>query len=284
MIGYKLCVLGGVPWRRVHGALIPHLPPHLQPPMDRARAGEMLRRTRSLLVRWERDFDCGRPTEWWHLIKDSDPGMDALAKKVRYLVRQGGRRFSVGPCDSSVILAEGHEVYRRAYERYETFEKRLEEPEFKAAVASMPAGTEFWCARARADGRMVAFAENVVRDDACFYSTMWFSPDALSESVGYVLIQAMNEHYLGERRFRYVSDGARNLSHQTGIHDFLQSKFGFRRAYSKLEVVYWKPLALAVGMAYPFRLILGKAPGLRRLKVLLEQERIRQACRDNVRA
>ncbi|MDG6348298.1 GNAT family N-acetyltransferase [Luteimonas sp. 8-5] len=276
MIGYEQIQFAGVPWRKLHGAIVPLLPPHLNPLLTDDAAREFLEDTKAHLIRWEDGFESAEPTEWWHLVKDGDASIEGLPKKVRYLVRQGRERFRVARCKRSDILERGYDVYLRAYERYETFERRFTLPEFRRAVESMPEYIEFWLAETPGDGRMVAFAENVVAGDACFYSSMWFCPDALKGSLSYALIQAMNEHYLGARGFRYVSDGARNLSHRTNIHQFLQTKFGFRRAYCRLNVVYSRPVGALVALAYPFGSVLKHVPGAAKLRALLEQERIRR--------
>jgi len=127
---------------------------------------------------------------------------------------------------------------------------------------------------------MAAFSENLVRDGACFYDTIWFEPESLKRYAGYALFYEMNKHYLNERDLRYVSDGARNISHQTNIHDFLEKKFGFRRAYARLRVVYFPGVGIAVRALYPFRRWFSRRSGglLQKISVLLEQERIRRSC------
>jgi hypothetical protein len=90
----------------------------------------------------------------------------------------------------------------------------------------------------------------------------------------------MNRHYLEERKFRYVSDGARSLSHDTQIHDFLESKFGFRKAYARLHVVYAPWLDASVAAAFPFRNLIKKMPfsPFKKASILLKQEEIRREC------
>ena len=177
MIGYELTQFAGVPWRKLHGALVPFLPPHLNPPLSDITARELLAAADAHLVRWEDGFEASEPTEWWHLVKDGSSSIDGLPKKVRYLVRQGRGNFYIKRCTRADIVARGYDVYLRAYERYETFERRFTIAEFRRAVEAMPECIEFWLAESRDDGRMVAFAENVVTGDACFYSSMWFCPE-----------------------------------------------------------------------------------------------------------
>jgi hypothetical protein len=278
VIGYEAFEAGGLAWRMLHGAIVPLTPPHRLDGVEAAAMRRMVHVRGAFLARWESGFDSQRATEWWHVVKDGDPGLSLLSKKTRYLVRQGIANFDARPCTRADIAGSGYSTYHAAFERYHTFERRFGEPEFRAAVEAMPDCVEFWGVFDRVSGGMAAFAENVVDADSCFYSTMWFVPEALKRSASYALVQAMNEHYLGERRLRYVSDGARSISHETNVHAFLQDKFGFRRAYCTLHVAYSRKVGLAVALAYPFRRLLKAMRISSRLDVLLEQERIRRAC------
>lgn len=280
MIGYRVVECGDRPWRYHHGALVPLFLPHVEPRLDSRQLRKEAVKARSLFVRWEEGFDRLPSGEWWHIVKDVEEDLSSLSKKSRWQVRQGSKFFQAMKVDRDVILSEGYAVYRRAFDRYSTFEACFPEKRFKQAIATLPPETEFWAVRDRADERMVAFSENLVRDNACFYSTMWFDPEALKRYVGYLLVHEMNKHYLNERRLKYVSDGARSISHQTNVHEFLQQKFGFRRAYARLRIVYAPGVGAAVKLLYPFRrLVAGRsATVLQKLAVLLEQERIRRAC------
>lgn len=279
MIGGEIVEGCGVKWRRLHGALVPYSFPHALGHVPPCGARKLLRRQRARLIRWETSFDVVDPTEWWHVIKDSPQGMADLKPKVRYAVRQGLNSFSIARCPRSRISADGHAVYLAAFERYRTFEARFTAEQFAEAVCAMPGETEFWAVEDKATGELRAFAENVVLDGACFYSSMWFTESSLKQGGSYALIHAMNEHYLVERGLRYVSDGARSISHQTNIHEFLQSKFGFRKAYCTLAVEYAAWVALAVNCLYPVRGLLRRWKISRRLDVLLEQEHLHRACR-----
>lgn len=279
MIGYDVFTANGSQWRRLHGAIIPWRLPHVPVLLDQVDAKKLLRQESAYLIRWENLFDLPAQTEWWHIIKDRDPELSKLAKKTRYQVRQGQKNFDVRPCDRELIVELGHEVYVSAFDRYETFEECFDEAGFRAAIRNMPPNIEFWGVFDAEDGRLHAFAENLIDENACFYSTMWFSPASLKRYAAYALVQAMNEYYLDERGFSYVSDGARNLSHATNVHQFLQDKFGFRKAYARLDVVYSPLVGLLVCCLYPFRPLLRRISFLSRLSVLLEQERVRRACK-----
>ena len=280
MIGYKYFRYNGIDWRRHHGALVSLGMPHVDKPLQVADARRLLVKHRALFIRWEDQFDQLSTGEWWHVIKDELEDFDALSRNTRSKLRRGAKRFEAGTAKRKSILAEGYEVYKSAFDRYQTFEEMHSEKAFQQAIAKLPENTEFWAVREQESGQMVAFSENLVQDGACFYDTMWFQPDALRAYAGYLLIHAMNKHYLNERGLLYVSDGARSISHQTNVHEFLEQKFTFRRAYARLRVVYFPGLSILVKLLYPFRTLFNNrsASLLQKIAVVLEQERIRRAC------
>ena len=89
----------------------------------------------------------------------------------------------------------------------------------------------------------------------------------------------MNEHYLLERKLKYVNDGARNISHQTNIQDFLEQKFKFRKAYCKLHVEYVFALKIILFFLTFTRPILNFLPAKYSaiINTLLVQEEIRSS-------
>lgn len=89
----------------------------------------------------------------------------------------------------------------------------------------------------------------------------------------------MNEYYLKEKSFKYVHDGSRSLSHYTDIHEFLEKKFNFRKAFAKMEIVYRKDIKVLVKILYPFKNIIKKINLniFRKVSVLLKHEEIRRS-------
>ena len=241
--------------------------------------GDLMRRESACFIRWESDFDRVGSSSWWHVVKDNGIALEDLSASTRSKVRRGMKNFSCKPVSAATVADEGYSVYEDAYSRYETYEPLFSKEKFRDAIAAMPLNTEFWVAEDH-KGAMMAFSENFIDGDSCFFNTIWFRPSALQKYVSYALFFEMHRHYLGERGFRYVSDGARSISHDTQIHDFLISKFGYRRAYARLHVLYAPWLAMAVKVAFPFRRLIGVIPiGMfRKASILLEQEAIRRKC------
>ncbi|MFV1467702.1 hypothetical protein VBY75_08480 [Idiomarina sp. HB] len=281
MIGYKSFNFNGLKWRFNQGAIVPLSMPHSLEGFSETEAKKLLRRKNSLLVRWESAFDCESGKEWWHIIKDVPEDLSKLPKKTRYNIRKAEKSFECKRVSLTQVLEHGYSTYLNASSRYETHEKTISQKNFQHAINTLPSETEFWAAYSKESGRMAAFAENYVSEDACFYLSLWIEPKALKELVGYMLFHEMNKHYLNDRGMSYVSDGARSISHDTNIHDFLISKFKFRKAYANLNVVYSPLVKIVTSSLYPFKRLIKKMPlnFAKKLHVLLEQERIRRACK-----
>ena len=141
---------------------------------------------------------------------------------------------------------------------------------------------KFWVAIDSKMGVPVGFCENYIESSTCFYNSAWFLPSALKNYVSYALFYDMNKHYLGDRGFRYVSDGARCLSHSTNIHNFLLTKFRFRKAYASLNVSYVLWLHILIFLLFPFRGILSyfSFSFTNKLSILLSMEAIRRSCKN----
>lgn len=280
MIGYRHDVCLGVLWRENQRGLFPLSPPHLLTAVSEKDARGLLSNENELFARWESHFDLSDGMSWWHIIKDGSVELSNLSSNTRSKVRRGLKSFDCEPISKETVLDEGYEVYGSAYSRYETHEKKFSREEFAQAVHSLPEQTEFWGVRDKSTKALVAFSENYVEAEVSFYNTIWFEPSALRRYSSYVLFYEMNRHYIEERKFRYVSDGARSLSHETQIHDFLESKFGFRKAYARLHVVYTPWLSAAIAVAFPLRKLINKVSlgPFKKASIILKQEKIRREC------
>ena len=190
------------------------------------------------------------------------------------MIKKAAKTYHAKPISRHDVIELGYDVYKKAYERYETYEPMFGEEEFKDAIICLPEATEFWGVYDNLTKEMVAFSENYVESGVCFYVSMWLDPVSMSKFSGYLLFYEMENHYLVDRSFRYISDGARSLSHDTEIHDFLIRKFKFRKAYASLNVAYVPWLRWLVGGFYPLRALIGEVPlnVCKKASVLLKQE------------
>jgi len=69
----------------------------------------------------------------------------------------------------------------------------------------------------------------------------------------YALFHMLDEYYLKEQVFKYISDGYRTLLHDSGIQVFLIKNFGFKKAGLHLEIALRFPWNVVINCLYPFR-------------------------------
>ena len=245
--------------------------------IDYGKAKKLIKDNSFLLIRWESKFDSPKKTKWWHIIKDSQVDFGSYSRNTRSKVRRGEKKYEIFIVNKSIIIDFAYPIYRDTFNSYSTFEPLLSESEFKKELIDFPSFSEFWIIKHRDTDKYVGFSENIILDNTCFYNTIWVTPDAKKKYASYFLFHEMNKYYLNDKGFKFVSDGARSVSHQTNIHDFLQSKFGFRRAYCKLNVVYRWDVGLLIHLLFPFKNLIKKVSYFNKITVLLKQESIRRS-------
>lgn len=280
LIGYKFFYKNNVTWRDNQGGVFLLSSPLLLTAFSARDAVEILNEFSGFFLRWESEFDSTQKSEWWHVIKDDNPAIESLSSSTRSKIRRGLKKYECSVVSREYILKEGYEVYKNAFSRYSTHEKLFDMRRFKNAIINLPEKTEFWGVMDKKDGALVAYSENYVDEKCCFYNTIWFAPSSLKKYSSYAVFYKMNKYYLEEVGLDYISDGARSLSHSTNIHDYLISKFGFRKAYSKLNVCYRPWLKVIVSLCYPFRSLISAVPVsvFRKVSIILKQEEIRRNC------
>ena len=119
---------------------------------------------------------------------------------------------------------------------------------------------------------MVAYSINIIEGEVVSYSSVKFDPCYVREYSGYALFYKMSDYYLADKKFTYINDGARCISHDTNIQEHLIKKHGFRKAYCHLHVLYHPIVILGVLILFPFRSLFGGG----KVKSVLIQEGIRR--------
>lgn len=268
-----------IKWKNYQGALIPNTPPHHNINLSFQEQKHLIKKSGAYFLRWTNDFDSPKKTSFWYIIKDSTSSLEELSANTRSKIRRGLKNCSVILIDKEIISKEGYEVYKKAFERYKTFQKPLTQNEFQLNLLSLDNAWEFWGVRNQ-KGVLIAYSQNYVQNNTCNYSIIKFDPDFLFMYPAYALFFTMNNFYLNTKQMEYVHDGARSIAHKSNIHDFLCNTFHFRKAYCKLYIFYRSDIAFLVTLLYPFRTFIDYFDHsfLRKLSVLLHQECIRRKC------
>jgi len=271
MIKYK-----NINWKLYQKVLIPDVSPHIEVVLTEQEANELLEKTDAYFIRWTNEWD-RKDGKFWYVIKDEKEDINNYRSKIRNQIKKGLKNCKVEKVTKEYIAKYGYEVYKKAFKRYNTFLQPVSEENFSKGIFKSLDNIDFF--GVFIGNKLVAYSQNKIRNNICEYNTTKFDPDFLKYRLSEALFFEMNKYYLNEKKFLYVSDGARSLSHETNIQKFLISKFKFRKAYCKLNVVYRKDIEILVNVLYPFRNFIYKSNNkiLQKIGVVLRHEEIRRS-------
>lgn len=226
--------------------------PHEEPKLKKEEQKALLKQG-GLLVRNTYDFDCQEETNFWFIIKDQFGDMEELSPRVRNKIRHAQGNFNYQLIEQSLLKENGYSIIAETYADYGVTDRTMNETVFKDYLDRYD--FDYWGVFEKESGDLVGFSCVRRWDDSCEYDLSGLLPRfKYNGSYPYYgLYHTMNQYYLQERGFRYVSDGSRSITEHSHIHGFLMQNFGFRKAYCRLVVSYQWWMKVAVKVLYPFR-------------------------------
>lgn len=245
-------------------------PPHEEQKLDK-EAYDNLLRMGGLLVRNTYDFDCQEETCFWHVIKDQFEGMEELTSKTRNRINKAFDHLEFKLIDISIVKEFGYPILKATYEDYAVSDREMNKEIFDSYLQVYNYKKhECWGIFDKADGKMIGFQINWLWDNACQYDLIGVLPQyKRNQSFPYYgLFHTMNQYYLKEKGYMYVTDGTRSISEHSNIQPFMIEKFNFRKAYCQLAIHYRWWMKIAVNLLYPFR----KTITLPRIRAILNME------------
>jgi hypothetical protein len=262
-------------WRKYNGALIPLTPPHIEVNTDGIE--EKIKRNNAFFARWTSNFDQKDMSEFWHVICDKPMDLQDYSRNTRSKIRRGLKQCEMKKVEKKEVINKGFDSYVSAFKKYNSHLSPKSESEFKSEIENLVGNWDFWAIYK--DSQMIGYSQNKIIDAYCDYSTIKFHPEYLKFYPSYALFFTMNQYYLNEKEFKYVNDGARSISHETNIQEFLIEKFRFRKAYCKLNIIYSLKVKLLLSLFYPCRHIIKllKFGPFLKLNIFLYQEKIRRS-------
>lgn len=227
-------------------------PPHKETLLGEDEQKALLKKG-GILVRNTYDFDCKRETSFWYVMKDRFEGFEELKNRVRNKIRHAGHAYEYRIVEPSLLLEKGYPIVEETFADYAIKDRTMNETFFKNYLSER--SFECWGVFEKTGSEMVGFSCVRRWDDCCEYDMSGMKTRCKHNATYpyYGLFYAMNQYYLQDLRFRYVSDGSRSITEHSNIHDFLIQNFNFRRAYCHLQVHYNWWMRLAVRILYPFR-------------------------------
>ena len=269
----------GIYWQVCRGGLIPALPLPTFVDMDLETGRQLLAKSGAYFARWSSEPSI-QQTSWWWIVCDSY-NLAQLSSKMRNQIKRGYKECIVRRVSASWLADFGYECYKSAFHRY-NYATYASETDFRSRTlsrAEYETVFEYW--GVFIEDQLVGYAECTVEgEDGVATTVIKYNPDFLRKYTSYAMMDTLLKYYVAERGLP-MSNGARSVSHDTNVQDFLL-KFAFRRQYCRLNVQYRRSIGLAVSLLYPFRKFLPGWGGMHNVKALLFQEELKRACQGSM--
>ena len=233
----------GILWRIYNRMAVPIGPAKLDYTIPKADTNFILRELPAAsLVRFTDGLMSKKENNSWYVvICDKFIDLGQLNAKNRSEINRGLRNCKVEKVAADIIANQGYDVFISAFERYKGIKKpRIKRAEFKEKILLTKEFTDiidYW--GTFHNNKLIGYCVNYLYDNIeVNYSTVKFNPEFLRLYPSYALFYEMNKYYLKDNFFEYANDGFRSIMHQSNIQQFLIDKFGFKKAYTNLFVIY----------------------------------------------
>jgi serine/threonine protein kinase len=201
-------------------------------------------------------YKSDKPSEWYGVIKRNHYEIQQYkSSNIRNQIRKGLKNFEIRRVSVAEVIKLGYSCFFNSQKRFQKECNILEHLQWENQIASYVGFEDivhFWG----------VFQNDVLKGYAIVYSygtveanisEIRMMPEANKQYASYALFHLLGEVYLHELNFNYISDGYRNLVHETSIQKLLIQKFGFEKVYLQLKVVIGFPYNIIFFFLYPFR-------------------------------
>ena len=229
--------------------------PDKEPQLSDSQCKKLLRKG-GLFVRNTFDFDCKEETNFWYVIKDSFGGMEEQSQNERKKLRHALRSFDFKLVDIELIRKMAYPIIKATYVDYDVEDREMNEAVFNEYLDNCSKEKfDFWGAFDIETQDLVGFCTVRIFDGSCEYGLIGFNPKYKHNATYpyYGFFYKMNEYYLDNLKFKYVTDGSRSITEHSNIQPFLEQNFKFRKAYCKLKISYKWWFGIIVRVLLPFR-------------------------------
>ena len=244
--------------------------PHEEPKLQE-REWKTLLKQGGLMVRNTYDFDCQEETCFWNLIKDHFGGLDELSSNTRSRVKKSLENLDFRLIDFSLLRDSGYPILKATFDDYSTVDRPMNQQVFEEYLQHCQSKDyEYWGVFDRNTKQFIGFCANRLWKDAAEYGIIGITPKYKHNGTFpyYGLFYCMNQYYLQEKGFLYVTDGSRSITEHSNIQKFLIEKFRFRKSFCQIAIFYRWWMKIAVILLYPFR----KVISLPRIKAIFNME------------
>lgn len=265
-------------WRYYNHAIIPTTLPHQEVDLAPVNDGSVWKiNPNAIFARWTSEFDCQEETDWWYIIKDGTYNVEDFSQHHKKHIRQAMKKCYVKRIDASQMIDDVLRVHLEAIARYQNYDKNIDKEAFLKTVREAGNDVEWWGAFLVETDMLVGYMKIRIKEDIADIAVSKFSSLYLNSRMSDALYHAVLEHYLNERKLRYVNSGEKSISHTTNTQDYKVGEFQYRKAYCKLNIAYNPKFKWIIKIMYPFRKPMGlfsKVSLVRNLLSVLKMEEI----------
>ena len=232
-----------------------------------------------LLARWTDQFDCGYETNWWYVIKEKPYDPETLSSGARKHIRQALKKCCVRQIDPEAYVEQMYACYTTAHQRYKNGSAAESYEQFRKSCLQRRNGRIFWAGFTADTEQLIGYMIVYEKDIYVEIAAAKFHAEYLRYCVSDAIYAMILQYYLNERGYRYVSSGERNINHQTNTQEYKIRRFGYRKAYCKLNIAYAPKVRWLIGLLYPFRKLLrvfDRIGMVHMLNAVLKMEEIRR--------
>lgn len=266
-------------WGYYNHAMVPTCAPHEEPDLTPIQDGSIWKVHKGgtpVLARWTTDWDCGYETEWWYTILDKPFDIMSLDSSSRRRITRGLKNFDCRRIDPSAYADEMAYVAQADYAQY----PKKYRPHY--TMQELADGFRAWSLMTHGafdhEGMLCAF--HGIADCGNYY--LMVQGKSIPEKQRGQLNAALIYTYITDlgqdiQSGKYLTNGQRNLNHETNFNEDLCRYYGFRKAYCKLHIAYNPKYKWIIYIAYPFRAVLRKLDGIglvHKLNAILKMEEI----------
>lgn len=265
--------------------LLPKCAPHQTPDISIIENQDIWKISKGIfLARYTTNFDCGFETNWWYIIKDTPFDIQSLKSNRRYEINKGNRNFCVKRINPADYIEQIYEVQKVSYLTYPAkYRPDLPEKEAFLSATKMWEPYTVYAAFSNDNQKICGFIAAIQYESYIELSMQKVIPEYEKQNINFAL---MNYFLVDNKAFLqnggYICDGERNISHETAFQDFLEKYFGFRKAFCKLNVVYNPKIKRLIKIIFPFRSILKRFDGIRKIHQLNSVLKMEDAVRKQV--
>lgn len=245
-------------WKYYNHAAIPVTPPNKAVNITEIQNGNIWKVDlggKVLFARWTTDFDCNNVSNFWYVIKDEKFDVNFLKAKRRYEINKGLKNFNVEIIDAYKYKEELYEIQIAAYSGYpQKYRPKIEKNKFFKDITNS-GNIIIFGAFYKKTSQCVGFAiVSCESDDFVDFKVLRVNPEYEKYGINAALITKILLYFNSFLDTGgIISDGTRNINHETNFQDYLEKYFLFRKAYCKLHIVYNPQIKWLINILYPFR-------------------------------